>query len=133
MKNLIKLFLLLAVASGLHAEILRNWIPIQDNKTSGLVYLDINSVVYFQKEIVQAQFMANTDIKQINQVKNGKSSITTVEIDCTKKTKYRILSIQWFEQNFAKGKFSDEKINSNTWISPPYSTGPNLAIRNLCQ
>ena len=66
MKNLIKLFLLLAVASGLHAEILRNWIPIQDNKTSGLVYLDINSVVYFQKEIVQAQFMANTDTKQIN-------------------------------------------------------------------
>jgi len=127
------LSLLLFLTLGIHAEVVRDWVPLQEEKTITSTYLDINSIVYFQKEIVQAQYLVNFGGKPPNNIKNRKSAISTLEIDCNKKTKYRVMNIQWYEQNFAKGKFNEEKIINTVWYSPPFEASPKLVIKSLCQ
>ncbi len=133
MKYLFKIFLLLNLISFSHAEIVRDWIAIADDKNFVNTYLDINSIVYFQKEIVQAQYMVNLGLKPQTQVKKGKSAVSTIEIDCKNKTKYRVLNTLWFEENFSKGKYYEEKVSDPVWHSAPYDSSSKIIIKNLCQ
>lgn len=116
-----------------HCEISRQWIPIQDEKQLITAYLDINSIVYFQKEIIQAQYLVNYGLQPASHPRLGRSSIDTIEIDCSKKTKYRTLNTQWFEQNFAKGKSTEDKKIDPSWHLPPFDTHSKVIIKSLCQ
>ncbi len=132
MRIIFKLLLIFA-SFGVHCEISRQWIPVQDEKQIITAYLDINSIVYFQKEIIQAQYLVNYGLQVPSHPRLGRSSIETIEIDCSKKTKYRTLNTQWFEQNFAKGKLTEDKKIDLSWHLPPFDTYSKVIIKSLCQ
>lgn len=133
MKYFLKIITLFALSTNINAELIRDWITLQDEKTQSVSYLDVNSVVYFQNEIVQAQYLVNFGKLPQKQVIKGRSAINTVEIDCSQKSKFRILSTNWYELNFAKGKYYEEKKANSNWIKPPFETNVKNVIKSMCQ
>jgi len=133
MKSFLKIIALLAISTTTKAELVRDWITLQDEKAQSISYLDVNSVVYFQNEIVQAQYLVSFGKTPQKQITKGRSVIYTVEIDCGSKSKYRILSTDWYELNFAKGKYYEEKKAESNWIKPPFETNVKTVIKSLCQ
>jgi len=133
MKILLTTLLLLNLISNTYGEIVRDWVAVSDEKNTVTTYLDVNSIVYFQKEIVQAQYMVNLGLKPQTPVRRGKSTVSTIEVDCNSKTKYRVLSNLWFEENFSKGKYFEEKKSDSVWHYPPHETSARVVIKSLCQ